>query len=64
MTISSREEQGIEGGERMREKKETVKMIYELIQRKCDQQGNNAQEIYLLSLALKELNQLEPRTIS
>lgn len=43
--------------------KQTMQLINEKIQKKCKQEGNNSQEIYLLSLALKEMNQLEPRSI-
>ncbi len=39
----------------------TMQLINEKIKDKCMQNGNSSQEIYLLSLALKEMNQLEPR---
>ena len=38
----------------------TMQLINEKIRKKCDQNGDSAKEIYLLSLALKEMNQLEP----
>lgn len=37
---------------------ETMRLINEKIQKKCKQEGNSSQEIYLLSLALNEMNQL------
>lgn len=39
----------------------TMQLINEKIHKKCEQNGDSAKEIYLLSLALKEMNQLEPR---
>lgn len=42
------------------EYEKTVEMIYGEIQKKCIQPGETAKEIYLLSLALKNLTQSEP----
>lgn len=39
---------------------QTMQLINKKIQNKCKQQGDSAKEIYLLSMALKEMNQLEP----
>ena len=51
------------GGEKVKadEIEKTMQLINEKIRKKCDQNGDSAKEIYLLSLALKEMNQLEPR---
>lgn len=39
---------------------ETMQLINQKIKKKCNQEGNSPKEIYLLTLALKEMNQLEP----
>lgn len=48
------------GGEKVKadEIEETMQLINEKIRKKCDQNGDSAREIYLLSLALKEMGRL------
>lgn len=41
--------------------KQTIQLVNEKICDRCNKPGDSARDIYLLSLALKELNQLEPR---
>lgn len=42
---------------------QTMQIVNEKIRDRCSRLGDSARDIYLLSLALKELNQLEPKDI-
>ncbi len=46
-----------------KEIQETERLINNNIKKRLEQQRDNGREIYLLSLALKELNQLEPERL-
>lgn len=43
--------------------RETIESVKKYMSQKLKQSGDNSREIYLLSLALKELHQLTPRQI-
>lgn len=43
--------------------KQTMQLINGMIHDRCKRLGDSAKEVYLLSLALKELNQLEPKDV-
>lgn len=44
--------------------RETIELVREYMHQKIKQSGDHSKEIYLLSLTLKELNQLAPRQVN
>ena len=43
--------------------KHTMELINEMISHRCKLPGETAREVYYYALALKELNQLEPKDV-